>query len=57
MGRWAVDYLGLTVAGFPNLFYHRLVQPSVLSNMVVSIEQHVDWMADCWHARARAASM
>jgi len=41
-------YLGLMVAGFPNLF---LVtgpgSPSVLSNMVVSIEQHVDWIADC----------
>jgi len=41
-------YLGLAVAGFPNLF---LVtgpgSPSVLSNMIVSIEQHVDWIADC----------
>jgi cyclohexanone monooxygenase len=41
-------YLGLAVAGFPNLF---LVtgpgSPSVLSNMVISIEQHVDWIADC----------
>ena len=41
-------YLGLMVAGFPNLF---LVtgpgSPSVLSNMIVSIEQHVDWIADC----------
>jgi cation diffusion facilitator CzcD-associated flavoprotein CzcO len=41
-------YLGLAVSGFPNLF---LVtgpgSPSVLSNMVVSIEQHVDWIADC----------
>ena len=41
-------YLGLMVAGFPNLF---LVtgpgSPSVLSNMVVSIEQHVDWISDC----------
>jgi len=40
-------YLGLTVAGFPNLF---LVtgpgSPSVLSNMAVSIEQHVDWVVD-----------
>jgi cyclohexanone monooxygenase len=40
--------LGLAVAGFPNMF---LVtgpgSPSVLSNMVVSIEQHVDWIADC----------
>ncbi|HKU97271.1 MAG TPA: alpha/beta hydrolase fold domain-containing protein, partial [Vineibacter sp.] len=40
-------YLGLTVAGFPNLF---LVtgpgSPSVFSNMVVSIEQHADWIVD-----------
>jgi cation diffusion facilitator CzcD-associated flavoprotein CzcO len=41
-------YLGLMTAGFPNLF---LItgpgSPSVLSNMMVSIEQHVDWIADC----------
>jgi cyclohexanone monooxygenase len=41
-------YLGLAVAEFPNLF---LItgpgSPSVLSNMVTSIEQHVDWIADC----------
>ena len=41
-------YLGLMVSGFPNLF---LVtgpgSPSVLSNMVVSIEQHVDWISAC----------
>ena len=41
-------YLGLMVAGFPNMF---LItgpgSPSVLSNMIVSIEQHVDWIADC----------
>lgn len=41
-------YLGLKSAGFPNLF---LItgpgSPSVLSNMIVSIEQHVDWIADC----------
>jgi cation diffusion facilitator CzcD-associated flavoprotein CzcO/acetyl esterase/lipase len=40
-------YLGLTTVGFPNLF---LItgpgSPSVLSNMVVSIEQHVDWVTD-----------
>jgi cation diffusion facilitator CzcD-associated flavoprotein CzcO/acetyl esterase/lipase len=40
-------YLGLTVAGFPNLF---LItgpgSPSVLSNMAVSIEQHVDFVVD-----------
>ena len=39
-------YLGLMVSGFPNMF---LVtgpgSPGVLSNMVVSIEQHIDWIA------------
>ncbi len=41
-------YLGLMVAGFPNMF---LVtgpgSPSVLANMIVAIEQHVEWIADC----------
>ena len=47
-------YLGLTVAGFPNLFtITGPGSPSVLSNMIVSIEQHVDWIADCLaHLRA-----
>ena len=41
-------YLGLGVDGFPNLFTITGPQsPSVLSNMPVSIEQHVDWIADC----------
>ena len=41
-------YLGLCVAGFPNLFtITGPGSPSVLSNMVVSIEQHVDWITDC----------
>ncbi len=41
-------YLGLTVAGFPNLFVMTGPgSPSVLSNMVTSIEQHVEWIADC----------
>jgi len=41
-------------AGFPNLFMVTGPgSPSVLSNMVVSIEQHVDWIADCLTA-ARA---
>jgi cation diffusion facilitator CzcD-associated flavoprotein CzcO/acetyl esterase/lipase len=55
--KWAdgpQTYLGLTTAGFPNLF---LItgpgSPSVLSNMAVSIEQHVDWVLDCLgHLRA-----
>jgi cation diffusion facilitator CzcD-associated flavoprotein CzcO len=47
-------YLGLAVAGFPNLFtITGPLSPSVLSNMVVSIEQHVEWVTDCIaHMRA-----
>lgn len=42
------SYLGLMVAGFPNLFtVTGPGSPSVLSNMLVSIEQHVDWIAAC----------
>ena len=38
-------YLGLMAAGFPNLFMITGPgSPSVLSNMVVSIEQHVEWI-------------
>ena len=34
--------------GFPNLFtITGPGSPSVLSNMLVSIEQHVDWIGDC----------
>jgi cation diffusion facilitator CzcD-associated flavoprotein CzcO len=41
-------YLGIAVAGFPNLFTITGPQsPSVLSNMPVSIEQHVEWVTDC----------
>ncbi len=41
-------YLGLAVAGFPNLFMITGPgSPSVMSNMIISIEQHVDWIADC----------
>ena len=41
-------YLGLAIAGFPNLFtITGPGSPSVLSNMIVSIEQHVDWITDC----------
>ena len=40
--------LGLTIAGFPNLFtVTGPGSPSVLSNMMVSIEQHVDWIVGC----------
>jgi len=49
--KWAAGprtYLGLMSAGFPNLFVITGPgSPSVLSNMNVSIEQHVDWITDC----------
>ncbi len=49
--KWAdgpSTYLGITAVGFPNLFtITGPGSPSVLSNMSVSIEQHVDWIADC----------
>jgi cyclohexanone monooxygenase len=49
--KWAEGpktYLGLMSAGFPNLFVITGPgSPSVLSNMIVSIEQHVEWIADC----------
>jgi cyclohexanone monooxygenase len=41
-------YLGIMTAGFPNLFtITGPGSPSVLSNMVVAIEQHADWIANC----------
>jgi cyclohexanone monooxygenase len=41
-------YLGLQTAGFPNLFtVTGPGSPSVLSNMLVSIEQHCDWITEC----------
>jgi len=58
--KWAAGprtYLGLTTAGFPNLFtITGPGSPSVLSNMIVSIEQHVDWIAGCLaHLRSHSA--
>jgi len=48
-------YLGLMVAGFPNMFtITGPGSPSVLTNMVTSIEQHVEWVTDCLaHLRNR----
>jgi cation diffusion facilitator CzcD-associated flavoprotein CzcO len=41
-------YLGIGTAGFPNMFMLTGPEsPSVLSNMMVSIEQHVEWVSDC----------
>ncbi len=59
--KWAEGprtYLGLMVAGFPNLFtITGPGSPSVLTNMLPSIEQHVEWIADCIaHVRGRGAA-
>ncbi|MFI4930081.1 MAG: cyclohexanone monooxygenase, partial [Burkholderiales bacterium] len=43
-----LNYLGLTVAGFPNLF--NVVgpgSPSAFTSVITAIEQHVDWIAGC----------
>jgi cation diffusion facilitator CzcD-associated flavoprotein CzcO len=49
--KWAAGprtFLGVATAGFPNLFIITGPgSPSVLSNMLPSIEQHVDWIAGC----------
>lgn len=48
--KWSVGprtYLGLMTAGFPNLYtITGPGSPSVLSNMIISIEQHVEWITD-----------
>ena len=42
------SYLGLMIAGFPNLFtVNGPSSPSVLANMIQAIEQHVDLIAGC----------
>ncbi|MFZ2157320.1 MAG: NAD(P)/FAD-dependent oxidoreductase, partial [Bradyrhizobium sp.] len=50
-------YLGLQVPGYPNLFtITGPGSPSVLTNMPVAIEQHVEWITDCIaHLRASGA--
>ena len=41
-------YLGIMVAGFPNMFMITGPQsPGVKSQMILSCEQHVDWITDC----------
>jgi cation diffusion facilitator CzcD-associated flavoprotein CzcO len=59
--RWANGprtYLGLQIAGFPNLFtITGPGSPSVLTNMLPSIEQHVNWIAGCLaHLRDRGVN-
>ena len=50
-----LTYLGLQIAGFPNLFTMTGPgSPSVLCNMPVPIEQHAEWITDCIaHMRAQ----
>ena len=58
-------YLGLAMADFPNLFtVTGPGSPSVLSNMLLSIEQHVEWISGCishtlqnGHARVEATHL
>jgi cyclohexanone monooxygenase len=49
--RWAAgpsSYLGLAMADFPNLFtVTGPGSPSVFTNMMPTIEQHVEWICDC----------
>ena len=41
-------YLGIMMAGFPNLFMITGPQsPGVKSQMILACEQHIDWIADC----------
>ncbi len=42
------SFLGILINGFPNLFtITGPGSPSVLTNMMVAIEQHVEWISDC----------
>jgi cyclohexanone monooxygenase len=56
--RWHADgptsYLGLQVAGFPNLFtIQGPASPSATTNFVAALEQHVEWIGECLaHVRA-----
>lgn len=53
------NYLGLSMHGFPNMFtVTGPGSPSVLTNMLPSIEQHVEWIADCiGHLRSKGADL
>ena len=49
--RWAdgpSSYLGLAMSDFPNLFtVTGPGSPSVFTNMLPPIEQHVEWISEC----------
>ena len=43
-----LTYLGIMVAGFPNMFIITGPgSPSVKTQMIAGIQQHMDWIADC----------
>ncbi len=47
-GKGPQTYLGLGIAGFPNMFVVTGPgSPSVFSNMVLSVEHDMDWIANC----------
>jgi cyclohexanone monooxygenase len=49
-----LNYLGLGIAGFPNLF--NIAGPgstAAFTNVIVAVEQHVDWIADCLNHMGR----
>ncbi|MCK0174891.1 NAD(P)/FAD-dependent oxidoreductase [Mycolicibacterium sp. F2034L] len=54
-----VAYLGIAVAGFPNLFtIQGPGSPSAATNFVAALEQHVEWIGDCLaHLRAHGHRM
>jgi cation diffusion facilitator CzcD-associated flavoprotein CzcO len=49
--KWAegpYNYLGLAIAGFPNMFMVAATgSPAVFANVITGIEQHIEWIADC----------
>ena len=49
--KWAegpYNYLGLAIAGFPNMFMVAAVgSPAVFANVLTAIEQHIEWISDC----------
>lgn len=51
------SYLGLMVAGFPNMFtITGPSSPGVLANVIFAIDQHVNWIADCLGHMRRAGA-
>jgi cyclohexanone monooxygenase len=54
-----LNYLGLGIAGFPNLF--NIAGPgstSAFTNVIVAIEHHVDWIAECiGHMKAQGKTL